>query len=84
MDTLMGIALDVWVNIDDDCAIEYEVSRSEAQIELGHKTGSLHIVATEEALINLAKEVGAALRDMRSYGLTGSANVGSSDTNDGR
>ena len=27
MDTLMGIALDVWVNIDDDCAIEYEVKR---------------------------------------------------------
>jgi hypothetical protein len=71
----MGIALDVWVNIDEDCTIEREVSHSEVQIDLGHSTGSLHIVATEQALANLVEEAGAALRDMRSGDLTGQANT---------
>jgi hypothetical protein len=79
----MGIALDVWVNLDEDCAIECEVSRSEVQIDLGHKTGSLHIVATEGALLNLVEEAVAALRNMISDGLTGPVNVGSGDANGG-
>jgi hypothetical protein len=35
MNTFMGIALKVWVNLDEDCAIECEFGRTEVQIELG-------------------------------------------------
>jgi hypothetical protein len=83
MNTFMGIALEVWVNLDEDCAIECEVGRTEVQIELGHKTGSLHVVATEGALANLMEKVGAALQDMRSEDLTGPASVGLSRATDG-
>jgi hypothetical protein len=83
MNTLMGIALDVWVNLDEDCAIECEVGQSEVQIDLGHKTGSLHIVATKMALLNLVEKAVAALRNMQSDNLTGSIHVDRSQMKDG-
>jgi hypothetical protein len=61
----MGIALDAWVLIDDDCRMKSEVCRTEAQLELGHGTGSLHLIASEEGLARLVDVAGAALKDMR-------------------
>jgi hypothetical protein len=61
----MGIALDTWVNIDGDCPMGAEIARSEVQIELGHGTGSLHLVMTEQALANLVETAGTALTTLR-------------------
>ncbi|HEY3608243.1 MAG TPA: hypothetical protein VGL06_12125 [Pseudonocardiaceae bacterium] len=66
MNTLMGIALDVWVNIDGDCPMETEVTRCEAQLELGHSTGSLHLVLDEDGLARLVAAATAALDTLRS------------------
>jgi hypothetical protein len=62
----MGIALDLWVNIDGDCPIESEVARNEAQLELGHSTGSLHLVLDEDGLARLVEIATAALAALRS------------------
>src|SRR5258707_4027609 len=65
MNTHMGIALDAWVLIDDDCPMKSEVCRTEAQFELGHSIGSLHLIVSEEGLARLVDVAGAALKDMR-------------------
>ena len=65
MNTFLGIALDTWVNIDGDCPMRHEVSRTETQLELGHETGSLHLVLTEEGLDRLVAVANTALTDMR-------------------
>jgi hypothetical protein len=62
----MGIALDLWVNIDGDCPMDSEVTRSEAQLELGHSTGSLHLVLDEDGLALLVETATAALAALRS------------------
>jgi hypothetical protein len=64
MNTFLGIALETWVNIDEDCPMECETSRSEAQIALGHGTGSLHLVLTEQALRKLAAVLTEAAQAM--------------------
>lgn len=61
----MGIALDVWVSLDGDCPVETEVTTTEVQMELGHSTGSLHLVMTEEALATVVEVAGEALRQLR-------------------
>jgi hypothetical protein len=66
VNTLMGIALDVWVNVDGDCSMESEVTRSEAQLELGHSTGALHLVLDEDGLALLVETATAALAALRS------------------
>jgi hypothetical protein len=65
MDTFLGIAVDVWVNVDGDCPMGFETSASQAQIELGHNTGSLHLVMTEGGLETLVEVAGLALEQMR-------------------
>jgi hypothetical protein len=65
MHTFMGIALDTWVSVDGDCPVECEVSTNQVQIELGHGTGSLHLVMTEQGLARLAGAAGKALTQMR-------------------
>ncbi|HEX5402832.1 MAG TPA: hypothetical protein VFX16_11100 [Pseudonocardiaceae bacterium] len=65
MNTFLGIAVDTWVNVDGDCEMATEVSRVEAQIELGHGTGSLHLVMTEEGLARLVAVAGDVLQEMR-------------------
>jgi hypothetical protein len=65
MNTHRGIALETWVNIDGDCPIECEMSRTDAQIALGHGTGSLHLVLSEAALSALAAVTAGALHDIR-------------------
>jgi hypothetical protein len=62
----MGIALDVWVNIDGDCPMESEVTKNEVQLELGHSTGSLHLVLDEDGLALLVETATAALVALRS------------------
>jgi len=62
----MGIALDVWVNIDGDCPMQSEVARNEAQLELGHSTGSLHLILDEDGLTRLVETATAALDTLRS------------------
>jgi hypothetical protein len=59
----MGIGLGLWANVDGDCPIECEAVASEAQVELGHRTGSLHLVMTESGLRRLVA-VGDALDQM--------------------
>jgi hypothetical protein len=69
MNTFLGIALDTWATIDADCPIAHEVSKTEAQLELGHSTGSLHLLLTEDALVNLMAAAGEALDEMRRVNL---------------
>ncbi len=71
MDTFLGIALDAWVNIDGGCDMKTEVARSEVQIELGHTTGSLHLILSEDGLAKLASVVATALRAFRAGDVTG-------------
>jgi hypothetical protein len=65
MNTFLGIAMETWVNIDADCHMAREVSHTEAQIELGHRTGSLHLVVTEEGLARLAQFIDQVRQEMR-------------------
>jgi hypothetical protein len=65
MDTFLGIAVEAWVNVDGDCPMQIEVSASQAQIELGHNTGSLHLVMTDESLGTLVEVASQALEQMR-------------------
>lgn len=63
MNTFLGIALDNWANIDGDCPMSCEVIQHEAQIELGHGAGTLHLVLTVGALAKLAHITDMALRE---------------------
>jgi hypothetical protein len=65
VDTFLGIAVDAWANVDGECDMAYEVSRAEAQIELGHRTGSLHLVLTEAGLVKLVDTANRVLHEMR-------------------
>lgn len=65
MNTFLGIGMETWVNIDRDCDMNSEVSRTEAQIELGHRTGSLHLVVCEEGLATLAEFLDGVLTELR-------------------
>ncbi len=66
MNTFQGIAMDAWIDVDGDCPMVGEVVGREAQIELGHSTGSLHLVLTERGLGNLADVLATALAELRS------------------
>jgi hypothetical protein len=65
MNTHFGIAVDAWANVDGDCDMTYEVSPVEAQIELGHRTGSLHLVMTPRGLAKLLEVGQQVLTEMR-------------------
>lgn len=60
-----GISLDAYAVIDHDNPVRYQVHPSEAQIELGHGTGSLHLLVTEAGLAMLRALIDTALTDMR-------------------
>jgi hypothetical protein len=66
MNTFQGIAMDAWIDVDGDCPMSGEVVGSQAQIELGHSTGSLHLVLTERGLGNLVDVLTTALTKLRS------------------
>lgn len=63
--TFLGIDFETWVNIDGDCTMSREVVASEVQIELGHSTGSLHLVFTEGGLNKLIQVADTAVTEMR-------------------
>jgi hypothetical protein len=71
MNTFLGIALETWANIDEDCPMECETSRAEAQVALGHGTGSLHLVLTEGAVRKLAAVLAEARSAMEPAGVAG-------------
>lgn len=60
-----AIELDAYAAIDRDCPMRYQVSATEALVELGHGTGSLNLALSEDGLARLLEFVGAALTDMR-------------------
>lgn len=73
MNTFLGIAMETWVNIDADCHMTREVSHTEAQIELGHGTGSLHLVVTEDGLAKLTRFIQQVQQEMRQQPTTKSS-----------
>lgn len=64
MNTFLGIATETWVTVDGDCEMATEVSPTEAQIELGHTTGSLHLVLSEAGIDKLIAVASAAWQEM--------------------
>jgi hypothetical protein len=64
LNTFLGIASETWVNIDDECQMSHEVNRGEAQIDLGHRTASLHLVMTERGIGKLLREIEKVLREL--------------------
>ena len=65
MDTLFGIGLDVWVNIDRDCDMSHEVVGDQAQFTLGHRNGTLQLILDEAGLTQLVDEARKTLGEMR-------------------
>jgi hypothetical protein len=65
MNTFQGIAMDTWVDIDGSCPIDVEVVGQQAQFQLGHATGSLHLVLNEKGLGKLTDALAAALAKLR-------------------
>jgi hypothetical protein len=53
MQTNRGIAVDAWVAIDGDCDLVWSVVGDQAEFEFGHRTGSIGVVATKDALTKL-------------------------------
>ncbi len=70
INTFLGIAFESWVNIDGDCPMTHQVSASDAQLELGHGTGSLHLVITQGGLNKLLQVVEAAAAEMHTRNVT--------------
>jgi hypothetical protein len=64
INTFLGIAFESWVNIDGDCPMTNQVSASDAQLELGHGAGALHLVITQGGLHKLLQVVEAAAAEM--------------------
>lgn len=48
-----GIALDTWVMASRECDISCEVIGNQAQLTLGHNTGSLNLVLDDGGLASL-------------------------------
>lgn len=65
LNTFLGIALETWVTVDDECQMSHEVTRAEAQIDLGHRTGSVHLVLTERGIAKLVREIEQVLDELR-------------------
>lgn len=71
MITSQGIGVDSWVMMDGDCAVSCEVVGDQAQFMFGHGTGSLHLIATEDALATLVGVAAEALRGFRAVPVGG-------------
>ncbi len=65
MNTLFGIALDAWVTIDRDCDMSSEVVAGQAQLTLGHPTGTLQLILDEPGLTKLVDVARKTLGQMR-------------------
>jgi hypothetical protein len=64
MNTFLGIATETWVTVDGDCEMTTEVSPTGAQLDLGHATGSLHLVLNEAGIDKLIAIASAARLEM--------------------
>lgn len=84
INTFLGIAFESWVNIDGDCPMTQQVSASDAQLELGHGAGSLHLVITQGGINKLLQVVEAAAAEMRSRNVTSGGPGPQLDATDGR
>jgi hypothetical protein len=70
------IDMDAWLLIEDDCQMKYQiVVPTEAQIELWHGTGSLHMTMGEAGLIGLMAFIGVVLREMQARAESAQARV---------
>lgn len=56
-----AIVLDSWVRVEEDCPLSCEVLGNDANFEFGTKTSSLHLTASEPALIKLVAVATEAL-----------------------
>jgi hypothetical protein len=65
MFTHRGIAVDSWVMMEDECAVSCDMIGDQAQFTFGHGSGSLHVVATEEALAKLVRVATESLDRLR-------------------
>lgn len=65
MFTHRGISVDSWVLMEDDCPLSCDMIGDQAQFTFGHASGSLHLVATEEALEKLVRVASEALDRLR-------------------
>ncbi len=66
MNTHRQIKLDTFAMIDVDSPMEYEiVVPTEAQVVLGHGTGSFYLTVSEEGLVKLMEFAWAVLKDIR-------------------
>lgn len=65
MKTQFGIALDTWVTIDRDCDMTHEVVAEQAQITLGHPTGTLQLILDESGLSKLLEIAHQTLGELR-------------------
>lgn len=65
MKTQFGIALDTWVTIDRDCDMTHEVVAEQAQITLGHPTGTLQLILDERGLTKLLEVANKTLGELR-------------------
>jgi hypothetical protein len=71
MNTLFGIALDTWATIDRECDMRSEVVAGQAQLTLGHRTGSLQLVLDEPGLTKLVDVARQTLGEMRARNQSG-------------
>ena len=65
MFTDCGIAVDVWVKIEEHCSITCDVMDDEAQFSFGHRSGSLELITSEKMLETLVSVASDALHRMR-------------------
>lgn len=57
MFTTQGISLDVWAGLTAECAMSAEVVGNQAQLQVGHQSGSLSLVIDEPGLAKLLRLV---------------------------
>ncbi|HWC80765.1 MAG TPA: hypothetical protein VG756_12480 [Pseudonocardiaceae bacterium] len=65
MFTHRGIGLATWASVDEDCSLSCEVIGDQAQFDVGHATGMLHLVVDQGALARLAEITAEALSAWR-------------------
>jgi len=63
--TVQGISLDTWASLTAECAMSAELVGGQAQIQLGHASGSLCLVTNEAGLAKLLRLADSVLTQWR-------------------
>src|SRR6266567_5869685 len=53
--TVQGISLDTWASLTAECDMSADVVGGQAQLQLGHQSGSLCLVTNEAGLAKLVR-----------------------------